>query len=355
MSERGGVEAFTVAALELLGGVAEPQAPGLYSVLWPDPGAGEPAVRQLAFDPELMDEAPDAELVSFASPALEHLLQQATASGRVARAYLHAGANASRSTAERLARAYRFLESAWTPQHGRPWWVPAGVFLFRVRYLSDAREEDLVEVAVTLTDGRLLRRLGEVLDRHALVAEPLEAWPMMAERPAGEAYAGARHELEQRLLAPLGRRRRELESRLGRESGRAQAYYAELIREREEPRAALPPDSPERVQVDSKLLAIRREREGRLAELRAKYRLSADVSLLSVLRLYLPRVVFTGTLAGTRGRAELTLYWDPIAQTGEPARCSRCDGLTYEVGLHRGGGAACPRCLDGGDRSPRRP
>jgi len=145
VSERGGVEAFTVAALELLGGIAEPQAPGLYTVLWPDPVAGEPAVRQLAFDPELMDEAPDAELVSFASPALEHLLQQATASGRVARAYLHAGANASRSTAERLARAYRFLESAWTPQHGRPWWVPAGVFLFRVRYLSDAREEDLVE------------------------------------------------------------------------------------------------------------------------------------------------------------------------------------------------------------------
>lgn len=355
MREHGGVEAFTVAAIEHLGGVVEPRAAGLYTVLWPDPGSGDLEVRQFAFDPELVDEVPEAELVSFASPTLEHLLQQATASGRVARAFLNTVASASRSAAERLARGYRFLESGWTPHGGRPWWVPAGVFLFRVRYRSDAREEDLLEVAVNLADGRLLRRLGEALDRHGLVAEPLEAWPMMVERPVGEAYAVARHELRQKLLAPLGLRRRELESRLARESGRAQAYYAELIRELEEQRAALPPDSPERAQLDSKLVAIGREREGRLAELQAKYRLSAEVSLLSALRLYLPRVVFAGTLVGKRGEAALALTWDPVEQAGEPARCSQCEVLTYEVGLHRGGGVACPQCLDAGGRPPGRP
>ena len=135
---------------------------------------------------------------------------------------------------------------------------------------------------------------------------------------------------------------------LTRESGRAQAYYAELIRELEERRAGSPPASPEQARLDSKLLAVGREREGRLAELRAKYCLSAEISLLSVLRLYLPRVVFAGTLADKRREAALALTWDPIEHTGEPARCSRCDGLTYEVGLHRGGGVACPRCLDAG-------
>jgi hypothetical protein len=49
-------------------------------------------------------------------------------SGRVARAFLDTVAIASRSMADQLQRAYRFLESAWTPQGGRPWWVPAGVF-----------------------------------------------------------------------------------------------------------------------------------------------------------------------------------------------------------------------------------
>src|SRR4030095_2609472 len=128
-----------------------------------------------------------------------------------------------------LRRAYRFLESIWTPQGGRPWWVPAGVFLFRVRYLSDEREEDLLEVAVNLTDGRLLRRLGDALDRHSLVADPVGAWPMVAERPA----------------ARRGSRRRGLETRLPLESRRAQAYYAELVRELETRRSELPPDSPE--------------------------------------------------------------------------------------------------------------
>ncbi len=351
MKVPGGLEAFTVAAVELAGGVVEPSAGGLHTVLWPEPGSGDVTVRQLAFDPELLDEVPDAELVSFASPTLERLLRETTTSGRVARAFLGTVAIASRSMADQLQRAYRFLESAWTPQGGRPWWVPAGVFLFRVRYLSDEREEDLLEVAVNLTDGRLLRRLGDALDRHGLVADPVEAWPMMAERPASEAYAVARREIEQRLSTPLGSRRRELESRLTRESGRAQAYYAELIRELETRRAELPPDSPEHAALGSKRLAIEREGEGRLGELGAKYRLSAEISLLSVLRLYLPRVAFAGTLAGKRREAPLALTWDPVERTGEPARCSRCDGLTYEVGLHRDGGVACPRCLQAGERS----
>jgi hypothetical protein len=350
----GGVEAFTVAAIELAGGVVERGADGLHTALWPEPESGDVTVRQLAFDPELLDEAPDAELVSFASPTLERLLRDTTASGRVARAFLDTVVTASRSMADQLRRAYRFLESAWTPHGGRPWWVPTGVFLFRVRYLSDEREENLLEVAVNLTDGRPLRRLGDVLDRHGLVADPVEAWPMMAERPAGEAYAVARREIEQRLSAPLGSRRREVEARLTRERGRAQAYYAELIRELEARQAARPPDSPEQAALGSKRLAIERERDGRLGELGAKYRLSAEISLLSVLRLYLPRVAFAGTLAGKRRQARLALTWDPVERAAEPARCSRCDSLTYEVGLDRAGGIACPRCLDAGDRSHSR-
>jgi hypothetical protein len=341
----GGLEAFTVAAVELAGGVVEQGDDGLHTVLWPEPGSGDVTVRRLAFDPELLDEAPDAELVSFASSTLERLLRDTTASGRVTRAFLDTLAIAAPSIVDQLRRAYRFFDSAWTSQGGRPWWVPAGVFLFRVRYLSDEREEDLQEVAVNLADGRLLRRLGDALDRHGLAADPVEAWPMMAERPASEAYAVARREIEQRLSAPLGSRRRELEARLARESGRAQAYYAELIREIETRRAELPPDSPEQPTLGSKRLAIERERAGRLGELGAKYRLSAEISLLSVLRLYLPRVVFAGTLAGKRREAPLALTWDPVERTGEPVRCFACDGLAYELGLHRGGGIACPRCL----------
>jgi hypothetical protein len=350
----GGVEAFTVAAIEEAGGVVEPGADGLHTVLWSEPGSGDVTVRQLAFDPELLDEVPDAELVSFASPTLESLLRYTTASGRVARAFLDTVVTATPSMADQLRRAYRFFESAWTPQGGRPWWVPTGVFLFRVRYLSDEREEDLLEVAVNLTDGRLLRRLQDALDRHSLVTDPVEAWPMMAERPAAEAYAVARREIEQRLSAPLGSRRRELEARLTRESERARAYYTELIRELEARRAELPPDNPEQVALGSKRMAIERERDGRLGELRVKYRLSAELSLLSVLRLHLPRVVFAGALAGKRREAPLALTWDPVERTGEPARCGRCDSLTYEVGLHRAGGVACPRCLEGGDREAPR-
>ncbi len=353
MKAPAGIEPFTVAAIEQLGGAVEKRADGLYTALWPgeDPAALE--ARQLAFDPEALEEEPDAELVTFASPTLERIVERATASGRVARAFLVASPGAPRRTAEQLTRSYRFRDASWTADAGRPWWLPAGLFLFRARYLSDAREEDLVEVGVNLADGRILRRLAEAMERYDLSPDPPEAWPMMPELPASAAYAVARAELERKLLSPLGRRRRELESRLARESGRAGAYYDELIRELGEHQRSLPADAPARATLESKLRAVRLEREGRLAELREKYALKAEVSLLSVLRLYLPRVLFAGRLAGKRSTAELMLVWDPVEHAGEPVRCVRCGGLAYEVGLHRTGVVSCLSCFDAED-APRR-
>lgn len=345
MRTPGGVEAFTVAAIEGLGGAIEKRADGLHTVLWPAGDTGELETRQLAFDPEVIDEEPDAELVTFASPMLERIVERATASGRVARAFLNGTPSASARTAERLARSYRFLEASWTTEAGRAWWLPVGLFLFRARYLSDASEEDLVEVGLNLADGRILRRLAEAIERYGLSPDPPEAWPMMAELPTGGAYAVARAELERKILSPLGRRRRELEERLARESGRAAAYYDELSRELHEHRQSLPADDPGRAVLESKLRAIGLEREGRLAELRGKYTLEAEVALLSVLRLYLPRGVFPGRLTGKRHAAELTLVWDPVEQAAEPARCRRCGGFTYEMGLHRSGVVACMPCL----------
>jgi hypothetical protein len=341
----GGIEAFTVAAIERLGGAIEQRADGLHTFLWPAEDTGELETCQLGFDPELIDEEPDAELVTFASPTLERIVQRATASGRVARGVLNATPTDSARTAERLARSYRFFDASWTPEAGRPWWLPVALFLFRARYLSDAREEDLVEVGINLADGRILRRLDEAMERYDLLPDPPEAWPMMAELPTGEAYALARAELERKILSPLGRRRRELETRLARENGRAAAYYDERGRELQEQWQSLPAGDPGRAPLESKLRAIGLEREARLAELRGKYSLEAEVTLLSVLRLYLPRVIFRGRLTGKRQATGLKLAWDPVEQAGEPGRCGRCGGLTYEMGLHRSGVVACLPCL----------
>jgi hypothetical protein len=345
---RGGIEAFVLAAVERLGGATEPDAPGLYTVLWPAAAAGDIEARRLAFDPEALEDDPDAELVIFGSPALDELVKRATASGRVARAFLTVAANPSRAIADRLARAYRFHDARWTPGAGRTWWLPAGVFLFRARYLSDAREEELCEVAMSLVDGHILRRLGEAVERHGLAPEPPEAWPMLGELAAESAYAAARTELERRLVGPLGARRRELQTRLARETDRAAAYYGELARELAEEIEQAPAEAPDHARLEAKLRAIIIEREGRIAELRAKYRLEAEVSLLSALRLYLPRVVFRGTLTGKLSDTALALTWDPVEHGAEPVRCQHCAALTYELGLDRAGAVVCPSCLASG-------
>jgi hypothetical protein len=354
VSASGWIEAFALAAIEELGGATQPEGAGLVTVLWPAARPGDAEARHLTFDSEALEDAPEAELVIFGSPALDALVGLATAAGHVAQAFLTVAANPSRTIAERLVRAYRFHDAVWTPGEGRTWWLPAGVFLFRVRYLSDAREEELCEVAVSLADGRILRRLGEAMERYDLAPEPPAVWPMLAELPAETMYAAARDELERRLVGPLGSRRRELEARLARESHRAIAYYVELAREQAGEVEGLPGDAPERARLAAKLQAITLEREGRVAELRAKYRLEAEVALLSVLRLYLPRLVFPGMLASKSGAAALALTWDPVEQSAEPARCQRCATLTYALGLHRAGAAVCLECLPAASAPPRR-
>ncbi len=346
MKVPGGIEAFTIAAVESLGGAAEKLTDGLYAVLWAEGLTAQPETRHLAFDPEALDDDPEAELVTIASPTLERIIAHATASGRVARAFLGAAPGSPQGVAERLGRSYRFVDSAWTPVDGRPWFFPSGIFLFRVRYLSDSREEELVEVGVNLTDGRILRRLDEAIERYGLSSEPWEPLPTAEELPVGQTYSVARAELERRIPSTLGSRRRHLEWRLERESGRATAYYGELLRELREEQNALPADDPGRPRIESKARAIQMEQEGRLAELRGKYRLEIHVSLMSVLRLYQPKLVFRGTLAGKTHRAEIALVWDPVENTGEPARCSHCSAFTYQLGLIRPGAVACTSCLE---------
>lgn len=346
MKVPGGIEAFTIAAVERLGGAAEKRADGLYTVLWAEGPTAQPETRHLAFDPEALEDDPEAELVTIASPTLERIIARATASGRVARAFLSVAPGSPQGVAERLARSYRFVDSAWTPGDGRPWFFPSGIFLFRVRYLCDSREEELVEVGVNLTDGRILRRLDEALERYGFSTEPWGPMPTVEELPVVQTYRIARAEMERRILSTLGNRRRHLEWRLERESERAAAYYAELLKEVQEEQVGLAADDPARSRLESKARAIQMEREGRLAELRGKYRLEAHVALLSVLRLYQPKLVFQGRLASKSHAAEVPLVWDPVESTGDPARCSVCGGFTYELGLSRSGAVGCPPCLE---------
>jgi len=252
MKVPGGLEAFTIAAIEGLGGAAEKRADGLYTVLWAEEATAQPETRQLAFDPEALEDDPEAELVTIASPTLERIIGRATAAGRVARAFLSAAPSSPKGVAERLARSYRFVDSAWTPGEGRPWFFPSGIFLFRVRYLSDSREEELVEVGVNLADGRILRRLDEAMERYGFSPGPWTPLPMVEELPVGQTYGIARAELEHRIVSALGNRRRDFERRLARESGRAAAYYAEMLRELQEEQAGLAADDPRRSRLEGR-------------------------------------------------------------------------------------------------------
>src|SRR5438445_764750 len=81
------LEEFVRDYLETAGGAWDEVEPQVYDVLLPDAKPAE-GVQRIAFDPEALPEHAGAQLASFGTPFIDHLLHDALERGRAARFYL---------------------------------------------------------------------------------------------------------------------------------------------------------------------------------------------------------------------------------------------------------------------------
>jgi len=348
-AERTPLEGFVLEYVEAAGGVWDEAEPQVYDVMLPGELArqlelppGE--VARLAFDPEALAEHPLAHLMMFGNPSLERIFEEAQERGRVARVYLPGGNLAPHDLRVQVARGLKLGPGlGLSLGEVRVCHIHACLFWFEATFISDEREQAILEVGVERFYGRPLRHLQATLRQAGVAAAPALPYPDAPSLPLAQAYVLAREEALRSLQVAAHARLAELEGSYRRQAGRISSYFADLraeLAQRAE-RAANRGEDRARFEEQGRALAL--EEQARLSELRQKLALRVQVRLLNLLQVAQPKLLLRLWVGRPKqSPLQLQAVWDSLAQALEALPCPSCGRPTLELGWRRSLG--CPGC-----------
>lgn len=334
------LEAFVELYAQTLGGLVERDEQGDVHLL--DPVSG--TLRLLVFEPDGLTERPEAELVAPGSASLEEFLTHARSRGCLSMACLEVPGVPDRLVEASAIRTLRVPDASLHVEHLR--WVAAeyAIFLFRVAFVADVREEALLEVVVDRSTGRLVRRWNELCAAGRLSEGPSRdsLLPGLSVRTT---YEMARAEALRNLTSPLTQRRRTLMDWQQREARRLTSYHEELGEELAE-RAQKERHDTRRQALVARMEANRLEAKRAAQDLETRYALSVALEAVSLLLVQIPKALVTCRLDNPKRswQAQVELMWNLASRTAEAVDCPGCGQPGFDFALQREG-LACPRCL----------
>ncbi len=348
------LERFVCALLEHAGGAAEEVEPGVRDALgagsapWPRPGE----VGRMVFDPEALPEHPDAAPVFFGSPRADDFLEAGKALAPAARAWRADLHPAVHDLKARVRRALSAPETSIEVGPGRARYDALALFLFRVSYLGEEREEELFAAGVDLALGRPHRTVGDWVDSGGWSDRRPLALPDGPMIPLGRALASAWKEIEPHAVSGLRARESDARRRAAVEVARLREYFDESLTELDARRAEAPP--VEAASWDERRRATTAERDRRAAEAEARARVRLSAEPVSVLLACVPRIAAGFRLRGKIAvSAPVTVLFDAASHSVLPPDCPACGRPTLEwrlipppVGAALGteATATCPAC-----------
>ena len=337
--QRSRLEAFVEAYAQTLGGLAERDAEGDLQLL--DPVSGK--LRLLVFEPEGLTERPEAELVAPGSAALEEFLTHARSRGRLSTVCLEVPGVPDRLAQASVIQTLRVPDAAIRVEQLR--WVAAAyaVFQFRAAFISDVREEALLEVVVDRSTGRLIRRWDE-LQAAGRLSEGLPRDPFLPGLSVRATYEMARAEVRRNLASQATQRQRNLRDWKQREALRLTRYHGELDKELAR-RAQKERHDARRQALLTRLDANRLEAQRAVQDLETRYALSVELECASLLLIWVRKALVTCQVDNPKRswQAQVDIMWNLASRAAEPADCPGCGQPGFEFGLQREG-LVCPRC-----------
>jgi len=356
------LQEFVTEYIETIGGDCEEVEPQVYDILFPEGLAGQntkfkrsslPSLNELAergllrvtYDPEAVPEHPGSQLVSFGTPLVDTVLNDAVRRGRTATAYLTGLNLQTRDLPVKIRRTMKLPEGFdWLFENIRFLHYPQAVFWFEATFVSDIKEQEVLPVGFDLASGREVRRLDQLLDFERLEQCPTQSLIEVNHIDLTEIYLKARHETVRTVSALGNFRRRELETRLNKQVARMQLYYADLRKELDEQeRRSIKKVSTNVETMESqekfvkRLETINREESQRITELRQKSELKITLRLANLLIVQQPKVCIQAVATGKRGTEissePMEIIWNPLPEQLEAAVCPSCGGSTFEFRL----------------------
>jgi hypothetical protein len=333
---------FVLTFCRLAGGIVEPPAYGVYEVLWPESVAarlGMATFQRLAFEEE--EERDDGVTrLSYGHALVEEMAEAAVAAPASASLHINAVRLEKRGLADlarrtlklanaRLAQAPRQAEARALHHYIR--------FTFKAALITDEKHEQLVSVLMDAQNGYPVPELADLEHQTILESEnafenlPLAQprWLPKSEtnplsRPALEGLLErATHAARDALADSTARLTRRAARFLELDRARLNQYYDDIERDltRRRDRAT---DESRRTSIQDKLEAAQAERQAKLADVEAKYRLRVELQLLNLLVITLPKLTLQVEIKHRTTRVTRTVVWNPLLHQVEPLFCDVC-------------------------------
>jgi hypothetical protein len=347
---------FVLNFYRLAGGIVEPPAYGVYEVLLLEGVAarlGVEAYQRLAFD-EGEGGANDDGItrLSYGHPLVEEMVETAVATP--ANALLHVNAvRLEKPGLADLARQTLMLANARL--HQTPRQTEARLlhhyarFNFKAALITDEKHEQLVSVLMDVQNGYAVPALAD-LEQQAILesdnafknlsvapprwlpapGDPLS--PQVLEGLLERATRAAQEALSDPITRLTGRAARFLEL----DRARLTQYYDDIERDlmRRLDRSS---DGSRRDSLQSKLEATRAERQIKLADVEAKYRLRVELELLNLLIITVPKLTLPVEIKHRNVGVTRTVVWNPLLHQIEPLPCDVCGQPATHLTLCSGG------------------
>jgi hypothetical protein len=346
---------FVLTFCSLAGGIVEPPAYGVYELLWPEPVAarlGVTTYQRLAFEEE-EGENSDGGIthLSYGHPLVEEIAEATLATPSNALLHVNAVRLEKPGLAD-LARQSIILANARLTTGPRQ--VEARAlhhymrFSFKAALITDEKQERLVSVLMDAQNGYAVPELAD-LEHHTIleaenafknlsVAPPrwLSSEPHPLSRSVFEGLLErATHAAQDALADPIAHLTRRTTRFLELDRARLEQYYDDIERDlrRRRDRAS---DEQRRTPLQDKLEAAQAERQAKLADVEAKYRLRVELELLNLLVVTVPKLTLQVEIKHRTAGVTRSVVWNPLLHRIEPLPCDVCGQPAVRLTLCNG-------------------
>jgi len=352
---------FVLAYCEEVGGLIERPAYGLVDLLLPDEVArrlGTEPLLRLAFTEETAAAHPEAIHLTYGHPLLESIVEDMRGRGLALRRYVNQ-VRLQRPGLFQLIKDELAFPNAWL----RPLKKAAEApqihyyirFNFKVALITDEKQEELASVLMDLHTGQ---PAWELEDQEILPLEPEYRLRPMPDAPplwrpelplhSAERLAWLQEEagraVARKLASTIEALQRRTARRLELDRARLEAFYDDTAADLER-RLARTEDEARQASLKEKLAFVQAERERKLADVEAKYRLRINLELISTVLISQPKISLRARLQNRYASAQPTFIWDPLLHRVEPPLCQVCGWPTPRVYLCANGHLADEDCI----------
>jgi len=344
------IRSFVTKCLESVGTLVEFTAYNYAEVLIPDEFInhfdGENYYK-LAFDFDVARRHEEAEFVTYGSYFLDKVIDLANQRGLTCKRHIIDETIELRNLPQKIASKVTFRNQRMNFVANSPVLYHYLLFSFKVSYVSDEREDQIIKLLVNLNTGHVDNRMLESIGSAFFTDNPHTNYGAENMQSVDYAYKVATEALEEQIQHRIHEIQNKIKIRLIGEKNRITEYYDQIDNELKLKFEKLNErENKEGINtINDKLRLSMIERQRRLKEIEEKNALNAYITLFNATLISQTKIRNKYNVKKGKTERDIYVVWNPVLKDVEPLICEICGTETFDVDLCSSSHLGCIECV----------